>query len=126
MAWKVSKRGSFDKTFKKYKKPLIDEILEIADKIERGEDGDVLHFNWADFYSWHFGDKPQYRLVYTRYQCSIKSGKSPRCKFDDIEHTAKELSTCDGLIEYVLVDTRENFNRIYKMRRKDVDKFRRS
>lgn len=126
MAWKVSKRSSFDKTFKKYKKPLKDEILEIADRIERGEDGEDLHYNWAKFYSWHFGVKPQYRLVYTRYQCLIKSGKKPHCKFDDIEHTDKELLTCDGLIEFILVDTRENFNRLYKMSKKDVDIYRRS
>ena len=125
MGWKVSIKGSFEKTFKKYKAPLKEEIREIADKIEKGQDGNPLGYNWGEFYSWHFGSKPEYRLVYIRYKCLIKSGNALKCKFDDIEHTEKELSTCNGLIEYVLIDTRENFNKLYKIRKKDVDNYRR-
>jgi len=126
MAWKVSYRNSFLKNYKKLSKAVQNEILDIADLILAGEDGDSLQYNWADFYAWHFHRKPEYRLVYTRYKCLITNGKTVKCKFDDIEHTEKELKTCDGLIEFVLIDTRENFNRLYKLSKSDVNKFRRT
>lgn len=126
MAWKVSYRSSFLKNYKKLPPQIQNQILDIADKIQAGEDGDLLNYNWADFYAWHFNRRPEYRLVYSRYKCLIKNGKTIKCKFDDIEHTEKELKSCDGLIEYVLIDTRENFNKLYKMSKKDVNKYRRT
>ena len=124
MAWKVSYRSSFLKNYKKLPLQIQNQILDIADKIQAGEDGNLLNYNWADFYSWHFNRKPEYRLLYARYKCLIKNSKTIKCKFDDIEHTEKELKICDGLIEFVLIDTRENFNKLYKMSKKDVNKYR--
>jgi mRNA-degrading endonuclease RelE of RelBE toxin-antitoxin system len=115
MAWKVAYRSSFYKNYKKLPNQIQKLILDIADKIQAGENGDLLKYNWADFYAWHFSRKPEYRLVYARYKCLIKNDKTIKCKFEDIEHSEVELKSCNGLIEFVLIDTRENFNKLYKM-----------
>ncbi len=102
------------------------EILDIADKIQNGEDKEPLRYNWGDFYSWHFNRKPEYRLIYSRYKCLIlNKEKSNLCQFADIIHTPTELKACDGLIEFVLVDTRENFNKLYKTSKSVIKKYRR-
>jgi len=124
MAWKISYRSSFLKNYKKLAPQIQNQILDIADKIQAGEDGDLLNYNWSDFYAWHFNRKPEYRLIYTRYNCLIENEKTVKCKFDDIQHTEEELNACNGLIEYILIDTRENFNKLYKMSKKDVNKNR--
>jgi mRNA-degrading endonuclease RelE of RelBE toxin-antitoxin system len=124
MAWKVSYKSSFLRNYKKLPKNIQEEILNIADQIQAGENGAPLYYNWGEFYSWHFERKPEYRLVYIRYQCLLKDIN--QCKFEDIEHINDELKDCDGLIEYVLIDTRENFNKLYKMSKKDIDKYRRT
>jgi hypothetical protein len=125
MSWKVSYRNSFLRNFKKLPKKIKEEIFDISDKIQSGTDCDDLHYNWADFYSCHFNRKPEYRLVYTRYKCLIKNGETLKCEFDDIEHSENELKNCDGLIEFVLIDTRENFNKLYNKSKKDINNFRR-
>ena len=125
MAYKVSYRTSFLKTFKKLNKKIQLEILDIADEIQAGKDYEKLQYNWGDFYSCHFGRKPEYRLIYTKYKCLTTKNNMIKCKFEDIEHTTKELFSCNGLIEFVLVNTRENFNKLYKLSQKDIKNYRR-
>ena len=125
MAWKVAYRNSFLKTFKKLPKNIQNEILDIADKIQSGDDCEKLQYSWKDFYSCHFGRKPEYRLLYIKYKCLLNTGDKFECQFDDIEHTTSELKNCNGLIEFVLVNTRENFNRLYKQSKKQIKNLRR-
>ena len=117
MAWKIAYRNSFLKKFKKFDKNLQNKIFDIADKIQTGNDCEKLKHTLNEFYSCHFNRKPEYRLLYVKYKCRIEKGKKIYCKFDDIKHTKKELQNCNGLIEFVLVDTRETFNKHYKMKK---------
>jgi len=64
-------------------------------------------------------------LIYKRYKCRLESDGIKKCEFDDIQHTEKELENCEGLIEFILIDTRENFNKLYKMQKKDINNYRR-
>ena len=117
--------NSFLRNFKKLPQSIKNEVFDLADKIQTGYNCENLHYNWANFYACHFGRKPEYRLIYTRYKCLIKNNETLICEFDDIEHTKKELLNCNGLIEFVLIDTRENFNKLYKLSKKDVKNYRR-
>jgi hypothetical protein len=45
--------------------------------------------------------------------------------FDDIEHTMAELLVCNGLIEFVLVKTREEMSNLYAQPKKYVRNYSR-
>ena len=126
MAYKVSFRNSFERDFKKLKPNTQEFILDIADKIQdKTVQGEKLKGNFKSFYKFPFGYKPEYRLVYKIYQCLTNKGGKPTCMFDDIEHTPEELSTCDGLIEFVLVKTREEMNNLYAQSKKQIKNYSR-
>ncbi|MDR1810861.1 MAG: hypothetical protein LBR34_10780 [Prevotella sp.] len=121
MAFKVSYRSSFQKDFKKMPLALRDYVLNIADDIQSGKiTGEKLKGNYKDFYKFPFGHKPEYRLVYKIYNCLVRKGRSFSCQFDDIEHTEAELQTCNGLIEFVLIKSREEMNNLYDCSKKYV------
>ena len=114
MAYKIAYRNSFERDFKKLKPPIQDYIRDVADKIQDGTiQGEQLKGNFQGFYKFPFGHKPEYRLVYKIYHCRVNNDGKITCMFDDIEHTTDELNTCDGLIEFILVKTREEMNNLY-------------
>ena len=41
-------------------------------------------------------------------------------KFDDIEHTIEEIIKCNGMIEFVLIKSREEMNNLYAQSKKYV------
>ncbi|GHV48636.1 hypothetical protein FACS1894181_04940 [Bacteroidia bacterium] len=121
MAYKVSFRSNFQRDFKKLPLPLQNYILSIADDILTGKiEGERLKGNYRDFYKYPFGHKPEYRLVYKIYQCLIKKNGILECQFDDVEHTPEELQFCNGLIEFVLIKSREEMNNLYDQPKKYV------
>jgi mRNA-degrading endonuclease RelE of RelBE toxin-antitoxin system len=121
MAYKVSFRISFQRDFKKLPSLVQDFILNVADRIQSGEiEGEKLKGNFRDFYKFPFGHKPEYRLIYKIYHCRIKQGNDFKCKFDDIEHSLEELQACDGLIEFVLIKSREEMNNLYYQPKKQI------
>ena len=126
MAYKVSFRSSFERDFKKLKTHVQDFVLDIADKIQDGtQQGERLKGNFQGFYKFSFGHKPEYRLVYKIYDCRINKDGNPACMFDDIEHAEEELLECNGLIEFVLIKTREEMNNLYSQPKKYVRNFSR-
>jgi len=126
MAYKISFRSSFERDFKKLKPHVQDFILDIADKIQDGTlQGEKLKGNFQGFHKFPFGHKPEYRLVYKIYDCRIYKDGNPACKFDDIEHTVEELLECNGLIEFVLIKTREEMNNLYAQSKKYVRNYSR-
>ena len=126
MAYKVSFRSSFERDFKKMKPPVQNFVLDIADKIQDGSlQGEKLKGNFHGFYKFPFGHKPEYRLVYKIYDCRISKDGNPACMFEDIEHTTEELFDCNGLIEFVLVKTREEMNNLYAQSKKYVKNYSR-
>ena len=121
MAYKISYRNSFERDFKKLKPHTQNFVLDIADKIQNGTlQGEKLKGNFQGFYKFPFGHKPEYRLVYKLYDCKINKDGNPKCMFDDIEHTIEELLECNGLIEFVLIKTREEMNNLYAQSKKHV------
>jgi mRNA-degrading endonuclease RelE of RelBE toxin-antitoxin system len=121
MAYKIAYRNSFERDFKKLKPPVQDFILDVADKIQGGTiQGEQLKGNFQGFYKFPFGHKPEYRLVYKIYQCRMYKDGKFTCVFDDIEHTIDELESCSGLIEFVLIKTREEINNLYARPKKYV------
>ena len=126
MAYKISFRSSFERDYKKLRPHVQDFVLDIADKIQDGTlQGEKLKGNFQGFYKFPFGHKPEYRLVYKIYGCRINKDGNPACMFDDIEHTIKELLECNGLIEFVLIKTREEMNNLYAQPKKYVRNFSR-
>jgi mRNA-degrading endonuclease RelE of RelBE toxin-antitoxin system len=126
MAYKIAYRSSFERSFKKLKPHIQDFVLDIADKIQDGTiQGEQLKGNFQGFYKFPFGHKPEYRLVYKIYQCRIYKDGKLTCMFDDIEHTIEELQECSGLIEFVLVKTREEMNNLYARQKKYIRNFSR-
>ena len=121
MAYKVSYRSSFERDFKKLNPSVQSFILDIADQIQNHKlQGEILKGNFHGFSKFSFGHKPEYRLVYKIYDCRIEKGGNLRCMFDDIEHTNEELLNCNGLIEFVLIKTREEMNNLYAQSKKYV------
>ena len=100
--------------------------MDIADKIQEGTlQGEKLKGNFQGFYKVLFGHKPEYRLVYKIYDCKINKNGNMSCIFDDIEHTMEELLECSGLIEFVLIKTRENMNNLYALPKKHIKHYSR-
>ena len=126
MAYKIAYRCSFERDFKKLSPPIQEFVLNMADKIQDGtSQGEQLKGNFQGFYKCPFGHKPEYRLVYKIYRCRIYKDENPACMFDDIEHTIDELLECNGLIEFVLIKTREEMNNLYAQPKKYVRKYSR-
>ena len=126
MAYKIAFRSSFERDFKKLKPLIQNFILDIADKIQEGTlQGEKLKGNFKEFYKFPFGHKPEYRLVYKIYDCRIDQDGKSACIFNDIEHMPKELLECSGLIEFVLLKTREDMNNLYAQPKKYIRNFSR-
>ena len=126
MAYKIAYRSCFERDFKKMKFSIQNYVLDIADKIQDGTlQGEPLKGNFQGFYKFPFGHKPAYRLVYKIYDCRINKGGNLQCMFDDIEHTTEELIECNGLIEFVLIKTREGMNNLYAISKKYVKNYSR-
>ena len=121
MAYKVAHRSSFERDFKKLKTSVQDFVLDIADQIQNKTlQGEKLKGNFQGFCKFSFGHKPEYRLVYKIYDCRIEKDGNPQCIFDDVEHTIDELLNCNGLIEFILIKTREEMNNLYAQSKKYV------
>ena len=126
MAYKIAYRGCFERDFKKIKPNVQNFVLDVADKIQSGIlQGEKLKGNFSGFFKFPFGHKPEYRLVYKIYECLINKEDNPNCMFDDIEHTIEELLECNGLIEFILIKTREEMNNIYKLPKKNIKSYSR-
>jgi len=126
MAYKIAFRSSFERDFKKLRPHLQDFVRDIADKVQNGTiQGEQMKGNYRGFYKFSIGHKPEYRLIYKIYHCKTYKDGNPTCMFDDIEHSIEELLACNGLIEFVLIKTREEMNNLYAQPKKHVKKFSR-
>jgi mRNA-degrading endonuclease RelE of RelBE toxin-antitoxin system len=126
MAYKVSYRSSFRHDFKKLSDIVQDIIINLADRIQKGTlEGEKLKGNFKSFHKLPFGHRPEYRLVYKIYDCRIENDGDIKCMFEDIEHTLEELQSCDGLIEFVLIKTREEMNNLYAQPKNYIKKLSR-
>jgi addiction module RelE/StbE family toxin len=126
MAYKVAYRSSFERDFKKLNSGIQNFILDIADQIQDGTlQGEKLKGNFQGFYKIPFGHKPEYRLVYKIYDCKVNKGGNLGCMYDDVEHTIGELLEGNGLIEFILIKTREEMNNLYALPKKYIKHYSR-
>jgi len=126
MAYKIAFRNSFEQDFKKLNPYVQNFVLDIADRIQNGRlQGERLKGSFKGFYKFPFGHRPEYRLVYKIYDCRTYKDGNPACTFDDIEHTFEELLVCSGLIEYVLIKSREEMNNLYAKQKKHIKNYSR-
>ena len=109
--------------FRKGSKHFEEEVLrEQKQKIRDNPNiGNSLKGNLKGFRTIHFGRKPEYRLLYYfESNCKvIDKQKKEKCKYD-VEHSEIELANCTGYVCFSLVDSREAFNNLYKLKRKNL------
>lgn len=124
MAYNVSRQPSFERRFKKCPPDIQLEVLDvIAPQIEANPRiGEQLRGNWRLYQSFHFHRKPEYRLIYRFYECR-SSDQPAKCTLDYHTDCDPVVKTCHGLIDYVLIGTREQLNNDYKLDKKSIDRF---
>jgi len=126
MAYKIAYRSSFEIDFKKLDSLVQNYIFDIADLIQKEKlKGEKLKGNFKSFYKFPFGHNPEYRMIYKIYKCRTTKKGTLKCLFDDIEHTIEELIHCNGLIEFVLIKSREEMNILYGKSKKFIKKLSR-
>jgi mRNA-degrading endonuclease RelE of RelBE toxin-antitoxin system len=120
MAYKVSMRNSFSKDYKRLSADLQQAVMDSSEVIERDPScGKPMSNNLSGLTKFSFGRKPELRILYVVYDCRFIRGKEYDCRYgEEIPHEGDELLTCNGLIEYVYVKTREECNNLYSQRKK--------
>ncbi len=133
MSYKAIYESKFEKFVKKLKKKepkLVEEIKQICQDILENpiKEGSLLTGNWTGFSSCHFHRSPEYRIIYKVYACSSteldKDGKREThiCLLE--EHTeCGNPKECKGVVSFLFVNTREVFNRIYKLPKSEIKKY---
>jgi hypothetical protein len=102
---------------------MIDKILdEVIPAIAADPSlGEILKGSWSPSQSYHFHRRPEYRIIYRVYHCNA-GGESPTCSLHHETDCSPGDEACGGVINFILLGTREEFNRFYKMKRKDIDR----
>ncbi|MCX6213517.1 hypothetical protein [Spirosoma sp.] len=124
MGHRISRRTAFDKDIKSFKKAknLIESIKDsINEIINDPTSGESLTGNWKGYKSYHFNRKPEIRIIYAVYPCCIlgNSASSIDCLLE-IEADEDDKGECLGVIDFVRVASREEFNNIYNLRKKFI------
>lgn len=128
MPYKVTHRPQFAKAIRKLQKKnprLVEEILVEADRIQANPTQyEALTANLKGFSSAHFHRNPEYRIMFKVYECQKQAEKSKEyyCELAEITQ-CEDRKECNGLIDFVFVDTREEFNKKYKLTKKDLKNF---
>lgn len=128
MEYRIKHRPQFGKTIKKLQKKnpkLVKEILDQADLIQTNPNKyEHLSGSLKGFKSAHFHRKPEYRIMFRVYHCKKINAKTkiPYCELQEITQD-DDPKECNGLIDFIFVDTREKFNRLYSLPKKLLNKY---
>ena len=115
---------------KKKEPQLVKEIKQICQDILENptKEGSLLTGNWTGFSSCHFHRSPEYRIIYKVYAYSSTKLREEEeteihiCLLE--EHTECETpEECQGVVSFLFVNTREVFNRIYKLPKSEIKKY---
>ena len=87
--------------------------------------GEKATGRWRDFWKFDFVSKASYRIIYTVYYCRQNNTDGGFYCLNSIKHYNEELSTCNGLIDYVFVKTRQAMDNIYRLHKNQIDTYRR-
>jgi mRNA-degrading endonuclease RelE of RelBE toxin-antitoxin system len=134
MTYKIKAHTNFKKALKK----ILDKALkaEISDILENIQDNptsfEELKHNWAGYQSAHFHRAPEYRILFKVYQCKAQQEATGEayCQIDQHEDEEGEetenppiLRDCMGLIYFIMLGTREEFNHLYKTDKKVIQQY---
>jgi len=127
LSYKITYRPQFEKSIKKIAKTnpqLANDIFDLADKIQLEPSSyPSLKGNLSTFKSVHFHRNPEYRILFKIYECHKESKNNiHECLLHEITLDS-EPQNCKGLIDFVFVETRETFNRLYKLSKKELLNF---
>ncbi len=86
---------------------------EVEELVKSPKKGDPKTGPLKGYWTWSFGKSPEYRIFYQIHDCELHVN----CKFADIIHDCDE-NECEGLIEIILIRTREAMKNIYNMKDK--------
>ncbi len=124
MSYTVVIRSSFKKDYKKFKGKMKKSITDILTQIQGNPNlGSVLSNNMDGFLKFRFNNSPQYRILYTVYNCPNPTALQ-NCIYKDACSDAS-ISDCEGIIDFVLIKTREEMNNLYNKKKKYYDNFKR-
>jgi mRNA-degrading endonuclease RelE of RelBE toxin-antitoxin system len=122
MPYKFSQLSRFGRDVKSFgnDKNAREQIKEAVKAIIKDPTvGGLLGNNLKPLRSYHFGRKPEYRLLYYYYECCNSDQKTETCLFEDEESAIEEKdesvedTTCLGAIEFVCVASRQVFDNLY-------------
>lgn len=114
MPYKVSFHSRFERDVKAFKKdkPVKKLIFEKVQAIVENPDiGTAYERDLLGFYKLSFGEQPEYRLIYRRYNCCQKMDGENECPVPDPD-TANDK--CEGVVSFVFIRTREECNNLYR------------
>jgi mRNA-degrading endonuclease RelE of RelBE toxin-antitoxin system len=117
MPYKVSFHSQFERDVKAFKKnkPVKKLVFEqVQAVIENPGKGEPMVANMLGVYKVSFGERPQYRLLYRKYECCQKPGEEIECPVSDPDTPNDE---CKGVVTFIFVKTREECNNLYKKER---------
>ena len=111
--YQSSRRNSFERDVKGYKKnkPLMFEIKDAVQTVVSNPDvGEEMTKNWKSFRNYHFGRKPEMRLIYVIIPCCKDEKVDYKCQATSLE---LDTSGCEGIVEFIFVKSREECNNLY-------------
>jgi mRNA-degrading endonuclease YafQ of YafQ-DinJ toxin-antitoxin module len=127
MPYKAEYRTPFEKKFKKIiSAELLEEVQETLQQIMTApNDFPLLTGNLKGLRSAHFHRSPEYRIVFQVYACKLLDKKQNAYCELELHTDSKEptLENCEGIINFIFLDTREAFNNLYDMGKKYIKKF---
>jgi mRNA-degrading endonuclease RelE of RelBE toxin-antitoxin system len=122
LPFKFNITNSFYKDYNK----LPTEVQKIA--LKQGKNitanpqiGTKYSGNWGEFWKLEFGNNPQYRIIYKVYFCKKQKQNGKFYCVNKIIHHKIQLQSCEGLIDYVLLKTREFMNNYYKLKKNNIN-----
>lgn len=118
--YRVAYRTSFAKDLKAFKKnkPLKEQVKKaVLEVIENPDIGIPYKANMQGLIKYSFYERPQMRIIFAQYDCCTGyDEKSIECRFEGVEEL-EEGESCNGLIDFVFVKTREQCNNLYRKNR---------
>ena len=116
MAFKVSYVPSFRRDIKSFRNTKAHSEIEakIKELLDSPKSGEFLKGKLSNIRKASFGHHPEIRILYTLYECCLTDKKDCTACLKIDEDDGILPSDCEGLIQFVAVDTREKFNNLYK------------
>ena len=126
MPFIVAMFSSFDRDFKSLTNDLKTATREALSEIHKDyKIGKKLSGNMSGFMNYSYNKKPELRVIYSVSHCNHEHKQELTCKLK-MTHTEAEIESCEGVIDFVFVKTREQCNNLYNLKKKEFQSYKRS